>query len=144
MFKNIALAYDESPEAGRALTAAIQLAKVLGVGLQSITVMDKLPAYTAFATATDPTMIATLEADRLEFYKQIEEKARAAAEHEGVLLVPHIADGETADAIVRFVCDGRIDLLVIGLHRRPSRISSLWSTVYTIAQNIPCSVLGVH
>jgi nucleotide-binding universal stress UspA family protein len=144
MYKNIAVAYDESPEAARALGAAIDLAKTLGVELQSVTVMEKLPSYTAFASATDPAMIATLEEDRLGFYKRMQASAQAAAAAQGVQLAPHTLDGEAADAIVHFVSEGKIDLLVIGLHRRPSRISSLWSTVYTIAQNIPCSILGVH
>lgn len=144
MYKNIAVAYDDSPEAARALVAAIDIAKTFGVGLQSITVMEKLPSYTAFAAATDPGMITTLEEDRLGFYKRLQASAQAAAEAQGVQLVTHAVEGEAADAIVHFVCDNKIDLLVIGLHRRPSRVSSLWSTVYTIAQNIPCSVLGVH
>jgi nucleotide-binding universal stress UspA family protein len=45
---------------------------------------------------------------------------------------------------VNFVCEHKVDLLVIGIHRRSSRVSRMWSTVYTIAQNVPCSVLGVH
>lgn len=77
MFKNIAVAYDESPEAGRALTAAIHLARTLGVGLQSITVMDKLPAYTAFATGADPAMMITLEEDRAQYYAQMQDTGRA-------------------------------------------------------------------
>lgn len=144
VFKNIAVAYDETPEAARAFATAVQLAKTLGVGLQSITVMEGLPSYTAFASATDPALIATLEDDRTEFYKRMEAQAIAAAEREGVPLVTHIVGGEAADAIIHFVCDCKVDLLVIGLHRRPSRLSSIWSTVYAIAQNIPCSVLGVH
>jgi hypothetical protein len=38
----------------------------------------------------------------------------------------------------------KTDLLVIGLHHRQSYISRLRSTVYGLAQNAPCSVLGVH
>jgi hypothetical protein len=57
MYKNIAVAYDESPEAGRALIAAIGLTKCLGAGLHSVTVMAGLPAYTAFATGTDPGLL---------------------------------------------------------------------------------------
>ncbi len=144
MYKNIAVAYDESPEAARALTAAIHLAKTLSVGLQTITVMEPLPAYAAFATSADPTMVNVLEKDRLEFYEQMHAKARAAAQNEGVELVPHLVDGEAVDAIVSFACEHKIDLLVIGLHRRTGRVSRLWSTVYTVAQNVPCSVLGVH
>jgi nucleotide-binding universal stress UspA family protein len=144
MFKKIAVAYDESPEAGRALEAAIHLAKTLGVGLQSITVMEKLPAYTAFATGADPAMLRTLEEDRAHYYAQLQAKAQAHASHEGVELATHLVDGEEVDGIVCFVCDHKIDLLVIGLHRRHDRMSRLWSTVYTVAQNVPCSVFGVH
>ncbi len=144
MFKNIAVAYDESLEAGRALGAAIQLAKTLGTGLQSITVMDKLPAYTAFATSAEPAMLAVLEEDRSKYYEQMQASARALALREGVQLVSHLMDGETTESVVNFVCDHKIDLLVIGLHRRQDRLSRLWSTVYTIAQNVPCSVFGVH
>jgi nucleotide-binding universal stress UspA family protein len=140
MFQNIAVAYDESPESGRALT----MAKTLGVGLHSITVMEKLPVYTAFATGADPAMLLTLEEDRFRYYEQMQTAARAAAAREGVELAAHLLDGETVDGIVSFVCGCKIDLLVVGLHRHHDRISRLWSTVYTIAQNVPCSVLGVH
>ena len=144
MFKKIAVAYDDSPEAGRALAVAIQLAKTFDVGLQTITVMEKLPAYTAYATSTDAAMINTLEEDRKNYYMQVQAKARSLASHEGVQLATHLADGEAVDGIVQFVCEQKVDLLVIGLHRRHDRISRIWSTVYTIAQNVPCSVFGVH
>lgn len=62
MYKNIAAAYDESPEAGRALIAAISLAKCLGAGLHSVTVMASLPAYTAFAPGADADLQVSLEA----------------------------------------------------------------------------------
>jgi nucleotide-binding universal stress UspA family protein len=144
MFNNIAVAYGESPEAGRALAAAIRLAKTLGLGLQAITVMEKLPAYTAFATSADPAILSVLEEDRSKYYEQMQETARALALRDGVQLATYMVDGETVDGIVNFVCDHKIDLLVIGLHRRHDRLSRIWSTVYTIAQNVPCSVLGIH
>ena len=144
MYRNIAVAYDESPEAGRALAAAIHLAKALGIGLQTITVMERLPAYTAYAASLDASVLCTLEQDRRNFYEQVLETARAAALRGGVQLITHLMDGDTVDAIVGFVCDYKIDLLVIGLHRRADRVSRLWSTVYTLAQSVPCSVLGVH
>ncbi len=144
MFKNIAVAYDDSPEAGRALAAAIRLAKTLRVGLQTITVMEKLPSYTAYGTAADPAMLLTLEEDRKRFYEQLGASAKAAAQREGVELAPHLADGDPTDAIVRFACDQKIDLLVIGLHHRTNRVSRMWSTASAVAQNVPCSLLGVH
>jgi nucleotide-binding universal stress UspA family protein len=144
MFTNIAVAYDDSPEAARALVAAIKLAKTLGVGLQTITVMDPLPHYTGFATAADPAMLNTLEQDRSQYYEKLQASAKSAASREGVELKAHLLDGEAIDGIVHFVCEHNIDLLVIGLHRRHDRFSRLWSTVYAIAQNVPCSVFGVH
>jgi hypothetical protein len=36
------------------------------------------------------------------------------------------------------------DLLVVGLHNRDLYIARLWSTVYELAQEAPCSVLGVY
>lgn len=144
MLSNIAVAFDESPEAQRALTAGIELAKALGVGLQAISVMEKLPAYTAFGTAADATIANTLEEDRLKFYEELQANARATAERAGVELATHLMDGETIDGIVSFVSDHKIDVLVIGLHRRLDRVSRLWSTVYTLAQNVPCNVFGVH
>jgi len=144
MFKNIAVAYNESPEASRALTAAIGLAKCLGARLQAVTVMEKLPAYAAFAAGADAALAVLLEEDRLKFYEQLQADARETAQREGVELATYLMDGEAADGIVSFVCEHKIDILVIGLHRRPDRVSRLWSTVYTIAQNVPCSVFGVH
>ncbi|HKN22084.1 MAG TPA: universal stress protein [Terracidiphilus sp.] len=144
MFKKIAVAYDGSREAGRALTVAIQLAKSFGVELRTITVMERLPAYAAFATSADPSMLTTLEQDRAKFYEQLLASAQELASREGVRLATHLADGEAVDGIVDYVCAQKIDLLVIGLHRRHDRISRIWSTVYTIAQNVSCSVFGVH
>lgn len=79
MYKNIAVAYDESPEAGRALITAIGLAKCLGTGLHSVTVMTSLPPYTAFATVADPALLVTLDEDRSNFYVQLLAAARAVA-----------------------------------------------------------------
>ena len=50
MFKRTAVAYNESPEASRALVSAIRLAKLLEAELQVVTVMQEPPAYTAYAT----------------------------------------------------------------------------------------------
>ena len=45
MYKRMIVAYDESPEAKRALTHAIELAKVMGAELRLVTVSEPLPAY---------------------------------------------------------------------------------------------------
>ena len=56
----------------------------------------------------------------------------------------HLLKGDAVDAIVGFLLDHKTDLLVIGLRRHASHISRLWSKVYELAFDAPCSVLGVH
>jgi nucleotide-binding universal stress UspA family protein len=144
MFTKIAVAYDGSPEADRALTAAISLAKIMGVGIHTITMLEAPPAYTAFAAATDGSMLRTLEEDRDAYYEHLQRLAVSKGDAEGVQVITHLEDGDTVDSIHHFVRDHQIDLLVIGLHRRSLRMSSLWSVSYTVAQELSCNILGVH
>ena len=47
MIKRILVAYDGSPESGRALIVSIQLAKSLKADLRTVYVYEKLPSYAA-------------------------------------------------------------------------------------------------
>ena len=144
MFKKIAIAYNESPEAERALTCAIQLAKSVGAELSTITVAAELPAYTVFAGAADPALSRVLTDDQKNFYEVLQERAQTSAQSQGVEIKNHIVEGRQVEAIVRFLRTYKADLLVIGLHQRDLYLARLWSTVYELAQEAPCSVLGVH
>jgi nucleotide-binding universal stress UspA family protein len=144
MFHNIAVALDESPESGRALAKAIELAKVLGVSLRTVTVAEELPAYTAFASAADPSAVNTLKQDQSGFYDSLQQRAIEAGRVEGVEILPSLLDGDRIESIQAFVKNHNVDLLVIGLHKRSLRMSSLWSTVYTLAQELSCNMLGIH
>jgi hypothetical protein len=59
-------------------------------------------------------------------------------------LETRLLESEKVDAIIRFLGHYQTDFLVLGLHHHESHISRLWSTVYEVAQNAPCSVLRVH
>jgi nucleotide-binding universal stress UspA family protein len=144
MFRSIAVALDESPESGRALAKAIELAKILGVSLRTVTVAEELPAYTAFASAADPSAVETLKQDQSDFYGSLQRRAIEAGRAEGVEILPSLLDGDRIESIHVFVKNHNVDLLVIGLHKRSLRMSSLWSTVYTLAQELPCHMLGIH
>ncbi len=144
MFKKIAVAYNESPEAEHALVCAIQLAKSLGAELTTITVAAELPAYTAFAAAGDPSLSHVLADDREQFYEILQRKARSSAQLHGIDLHSHIVEGREVASIVSFLRTHKADLLVVGLHQRDLYLARLWSTVYELAQEAPCSVLGVH
>jgi nucleotide-binding universal stress UspA family protein len=144
MFRNIALAYNESPQAHRALLSAIQLASSLKAELHTVTVMARLPAYTAYAVAVEASLSQLLMDDRAKFYEGLQDKARAVAHEDGIELTGHLVEGDEVGAIVNFVRQQKIDLLVIGLHQRDLYLARLWSTVYELAQEAPCSILGVH
>jgi hypothetical protein len=72
------------------------------------------------------------------------EKMRAMAQREVIGIVSHVVEGDQVDATVDFLRRQKADLLVVGLHQRDLYIARLWSTVYELAQEAPCSVLGVH
>jgi nucleotide-binding universal stress UspA family protein len=143
MFQKVVAAYNESPESERALVAAIKLARSLDAELQTVTVIADLPAYTAYA-AVDSAISRVLKEDQLKFYEQLQAKARSLAESHGMELRSHLIEGRQVEAIIDFLRAQQADLLVIGLHQRDLYIARLWSTVYELAQNAPCSVLGVH
>jgi nucleotide-binding universal stress UspA family protein len=144
MFQRIVVAYDGSPESHRSLVSAIRLTKSLNAELHTVTVVADLPAYTAFAGAADPSVPRMLEQDRRESYQKLQEKARDLFASYGIGFQGHLLEGPPVEAIVDFLRRQKADLLVIGLHQRELHIARLWSTVYELAQDAPCSVLGVH
>jgi nucleotide-binding universal stress UspA family protein len=144
MFRKITVGYNGSPESARALAAAIHLAKALGADLRAVTVLEDLPPYAAFAAAADPSLPRELIEDLQAHCGQLHSEAREIALREGIKLETDLLESSRAETIVRFLLDTKTDLLVIGIHRNASRISRLWSTVYEVALDAPCSVLGVH
>ena len=144
MYKKIAVAFNQSAESQRALASAVHLAKALGAELEAITVMDELPAYTAFSSVGDPGLPQVLEKDREKFNQHLQAKAQLLAEAQGIAIVTHVVAGKAVASIVELLRRRKADLLVIGLHQHDFYVARLWSTVYELAQEAPCSVLGVH
>jgi nucleotide-binding universal stress UspA family protein len=144
MFQRIVVAYNDSPQSQRALASAIQLARSLNAELHTVTVQTDLPAYTVYAGAVDASITRVLKEDWQKFHEQLQEKAHTLAENHGFELRSHLVEGGPVEAIVDFLRAQKADLLVVGLHQRDLYIARLWSTVYELAQDAPCSVLGVH
>jgi len=55
-----------------------------------------------------------------------------------------IVEGREVQAVLRLLKEEKADLLVICLQQRQFYLSGLWSSVYDLAQDATCSVLGVH
>jgi nucleotide-binding universal stress UspA family protein len=144
MFRKIVVAFNESPESQRAFLVALKLAKSLNAELLAVTAIGELPAYTAFAGVADSSISRVLEEDRRDFYAKLQDHARAQVESYGIGFHSYLVEGREVEAIVDFLRQQKADLLVVGLHQRDLYISRLWSTVFELAQDAPCSVLGVH
>ena len=144
MFRKIVVAFNESPESQRAFLVALKLAKSLNAELLAVTAIGELPAYTAFAGVADSSISRVLEEDRRDFYAKLQDHARAQVESYGIGFHSYLVEGREVEAIVDFLRQQKADLLVVGLHQRDLYIARLWSTVFELAQDAPCSVLGVH
>ncbi|HEY4050961.1 MAG TPA: universal stress protein, partial [Acidobacteriaceae bacterium] len=85
-----------------------------------------------------------LRKDRLEFYEGRQQRAAIEGERHDIALQTHIITGDEVEAVVAFLDEQKMDLVVMGLHRYTPRLARLWSTVYALEQEAPCSILGVH
>ena len=143
MYRKIAVMYEDHMEGQRAFTQAIDVAKLLQLPLIVLAIAEPLPAYTAFAAA-EPSALHTLETDRSEYYEQLSAQLSSDGRARGVQTESHVVEGDTVRIIADFVTRNEIDLLIVGLHHRMLRISSIWSTVYSLSQAVTCSILGVQ
>jgi nucleotide-binding universal stress UspA family protein len=144
MFTKIVIALNDLPESQRALRTAIELARPCNAELATVSILEDLLAYTSFALVVDPNAPNEMKEDRRRAYSELHEKAALLAQEHGVRAKGSIVEWRQALAKLHFLKDERADLLVIGLHQHDFYLSRLWSSVYDLAQEATCSVLGVH
>ena len=146
MFKRILVAYDGSPESGRALIAGIQLAKSLKSDLRTVYVNEKLPAYAAGYVdvgGNDASVLLPRQAS--QYYQMLQVRAEQAARQEGIALKTELVEGDEVTAIVECVQRTQSDLLVTGTPRHYGLFSRLWNhTTQDLSQQVACSILEVH
>ena len=145
MFKRILVAYDESPESGRALRMGIHLAKSLNAELRAVSVRENLPPYSAYIDAEMPGATAWLHQQAVEYYRRLHAGAHQTARQEGIILTTEIVEGDEVQAIVECAQRTQSDLLVFGIHRHSLMFSRLWNhTTHDLAQQVQSSILAVH
>jgi len=144
MFSKIVVALNDLPESQRALRTAIDLAQEFNAALATVSILGDLPAYASFAVVVDPAAPIAIKEDRQRIQTELHKSATRLAQEHGVVATSAIVEGRETQSILRFLRDHKADLLVIGLHQHDFYLSRLWSSVYDLAQESPCSVLGVH
>ena len=144
MFSKIVVALNELPESQRALRAAIELARAGGAELATVSILGDLPVYASFAVVLDTSAPGMIQEARRRAQDELHDSASKLARESGIQSRGLIIEGREVQAILRFLKDERADLLVLGLHQHDFYLSRLWSSVYDLAQEATCSVLGVH
>ena len=144
MFSKIVVALNDLPESQHALRAAIDLARLCNAELATVSILGTLPAYASFSIVVDPEAPDAMMEERRRFHKEMHEKAADLARRLGVHAQGSIVVGNEVRAVLHFLKEQNADLLVVGLHQHDFYLSRLWSSVYDLAQDATCSVLGVH
>ena len=144
MFSKIVAALNDLPESQRALRTAIDLARACNAELATVSILGDLPAYASFAIVIEPTAPSAMKDARRRAQGELHEKASQLAKEHGVRATGSIVEGREVQAILHYLREENADLLVIGLHQHDFYLSRLWSSVYDLAQEASCSVLGVH
>lgn len=138
MFRKIVTANDGSEGAGRALSAAIKLAKKHDAELHMVSV-EELPQFPA---SVDELVEEKAEANH--FFEAVIARAKGQAQAMGIELVPHVAAGHAVATIVEFVEREHADLLVIGYMGHSALYNRvIGSTTDRLVELAGCTVMVV-
>ena len=144
MFSKIAVALNDLPESQRALRKAIDLARLCNAEVATVSILGDLPSYLSLPVVVDPGAAAAMMEERRHRHEEMYEKASNLARELGVHAQGSIVVGNEVRAILHFLKEQNADLLVVRLHQHDFYLSRLWNSVYDLAQDATCSVLGVH
>ncbi len=139
MFTKVAVAYDGSDGANKALQAAIDLTHCLNVDLYAVMVEEELPRYAGTIDEVD-----AIKEQKDAYFAQLGQEANSLAEDRGVALRTEVIAGHEIGALVDYVKRGGFDLLVIGSHGHSMLYERfIGSTAHGLMVSAPCSVLVV-
>ena len=136
MYRNIAVAFDGSDGSRRALDAALHMARADKQKLWMIFV-EELPRYPGAPSETNE------ERERADaIFDKLRQEALDAGKKNGVEVVAEKRVGHPAQALVHYVKEACIDLLVMG-HTGHSKLwgTFMGTTADKVVRHATCSVL---
>jgi nucleotide-binding universal stress UspA family protein len=139
MFHKIMVALDESPEADKALQAAIELARELPADVTVVSVIEPFPAYYSFSVTAHPA--SEWRENKRKLYASLQARARRRARATGLLIETELVDGDEVSSIIACARRHGVDLLVLGM---PKYRVVIGSTGRDIAERSPCALLGIR
>jgi nucleotide-binding universal stress UspA family protein len=144
MFSKIVIALNDLPASQRALRTGIDLARAFNAELATVSILGDLPVYTSLAVVVGPGRPNAISEDRRRVHRELHEQASQLALEHGVRAKGSIVERQEVQAILHCLKEECADLLVIALPQHDFYLSRLWISVYDLANEAPCSVLGVH
>ena len=135
--KTIVLAYDESPEAGRALAKTVELAKALSATVIVTSVAPVMHIAGRGIGPYDP-------ADPPERHKELSRNAVAVLTEQGITAKAVTALGEPGHTIVELADHEKADMIVLGMSHHPHLSRVLGGVSEDVAHHAHCDVLLVH
>ena len=135
--KTIVLGYDDSPEAARALTKTVELAKALDARVVVTSVAPALHPAAHGVGPYDP-------ADPPDRHRALANDAVAVLTEHGIRARPVVGAGDPADAIVGLADDVLADVIVVGMTHHPRLARVLGSVSDAVSHHAACDVLLVR
>ena len=139
MIERILVAYDESPEAERALQMAIELTRALNADLKVITVAEPLPAYYSYAPSAK--FAEDWKSKQENRCSVLQGHAREQLRTSGVYPDAELVPGDEVATIIESAKKFRADLLILGMKKHALLHGH---TGKDVAEMAPCSVMGVR
>ena len=121
MYHRILIAYDGSPDAEKALRAAITLAKESAAELHLVAVEEGLPRYAATADEMD-----AMKEQKDAYYQRLCGQAEAEAARDGLAISPHVLPGHPSRVIPDLARQLGCDLIVVGFHGHSAIYDRVW------------------
>ena len=138
MYRKLLVANDGSSGGENALVSALELARLLGVGLDMVCV-EELPSFPASIDE-----VTEAQSDAGAVFAKVLRAAKAKAKAAGVPFEAHIVSGHPVTTIVEFVKAHGYDVLVVGFMGHSALYNRLiGSTSDRLVRHAPCKVLVV-
>jgi nucleotide-binding universal stress UspA family protein len=142
MFHNILVAVDDSPDAERALTEAIDVAESEHTRLTLLTGVQKLPAVAYSGLSGAP--LAQIDASARSWAHAVLRRARDRVPND-LPVTTILTDRPIRAALIDQINNGRHDLVVMGSRGRGAiRAALLGSVSHYVLNHSPTPVLIVH
>lgn len=140
MYETILVPTDGSEQASAAIPHALDLAEKYGATVHALCVVDKAATRQLSPPKAESTLESMVERSE-EVTREVEERAEEA----GVDCVPAVEDGAPDDAILDYIDDHDVDLVVIGGRKRSAAGKLLFGSVtqsVALHADVPVTIVG--